>query len=281
MGDDGAMREVLAAWGPLTVVGPISGGNRNTVLELLRGRQRLVARRSRREPASLDWEIALLGHLSRRGIRVPAVIPAADGRLHVDGVVVQSWLAGAPPGPADWPAVADTLRRVHAVTAGWPQRPGSASTRELLTADRGGDVDLSLMPPDAVTDCRRAWARLAGTPEAVVHGDPGAPNIRVTAAGVGLLDWDEARLDYTDLDLAELPGYELPSRDLPSRDLPRRDLPRRDLPGRDLPPGRLAAARTAATAWEAANGWTVEPAYARRQLSLLRARRDGFGREPR
>jgi Ser/Thr protein kinase RdoA (MazF antagonist) len=261
MAEDGAMREVLAAWGPLTVIGPISGGNRNTVLELRRGRQRLVARRSRREPASLDWEIALVGHLARHGIRVPAVIPAADGRLHVDGVVVQSWLAGAPPGPADWTAVADALRRVHAATAGWPQRPGSASTRELMTADRGGDVDLSLMPPGAVTDCRRAWARLAGTPEAVVHGDPGAPNIRVTEAGAGLLDWDEARLDYTDLDLAELPGAELA--------------------GPGLPPGRRAAARTAATAWEAANGWTVEPAYARRQLSLLRAGRDGFGQEPR
>ena len=89
-----------------------------------------------------------------------------------------------------------------------------------------------------------------------MHGDPGAPNIRVTEAGAGLLDWDEARVDYTDLDLAELPGC-------------------------DLPPGRLAAARIAATAWEAANGWTVEPAYARRQLSLLRAGQDSFGPEPR
>lgn len=247
---------VLAAWGRLTVVGPLGGGNRNTVVELARGQQRLVARRSRRPPASLDWEIALLAHLARHGIRVPAIIPAADGRLHVDGVVVQSWLDGIPPGPAQWPAVADTLRRVHAVTAGWPQRPGSASTRELLTADRGGDVDLSVLPPEAVTDCRRAWARLAGRPEAVVHGDPGAPNIRVTSAGAGLLDWDESRVDYTDLDLAELPG-----------------------PG--LPPGRLAAARTAATAWEAANGWTIEPAYARRQLELLRSGRDSFGRDTR
>jgi Ser/Thr protein kinase RdoA (MazF antagonist) len=250
------VHEVLAAWGRLTVVGPIAGGNRNTVLELARGRQRLVARRSRRSPASLDWEIGLLSHLARHGIRVPEIIPASDGRLHVDGVVVQSWLDGVPPGPADWPAVAGTLRRVHAVTAGWPQRPGSASARELLTGDRGGDVDLSVMPSGAVADCRRAWARLAGTPEAVVHGDPGAPNIRVAGAGVGLLDWDEARVDYTDLDLAEVPGH-------------------------DLPPGRLAPARIAATAWEAANGWTIEPAYARRQLALLRSGRDGFGRDAR
>jgi len=58
------MRDVLAAWGQLTVIGPVSGGNRNTVLELRRGGERLAARRSRREPASLDWEIDLLDWLA-------------------------------------------------------------------------------------------------------------------------------------------------------------------------------------------------------------------------
>jgi hypothetical protein len=68
---------------------------------------------------------------------------------------------------------------------------------------------------------------------------------------VGLLDWDGARVDHTDLDLAELPGG-------------------------NLPPERLAAARSAATAWEAANGWLVEPSYARRQLALLQAGKHSF-----
>jgi Ser/Thr protein kinase RdoA (MazF antagonist) len=107
------------------------------------------------------------------------------------------------------------------------------------------------MPVEAVAACRRAWAALAGSVEAVVHGDPGPANIRITAAGVGLLDWDEARVDATDLDLAELPGS-------------------------DLHPQRLAVVRAAATAWETANGWTVEPSYARRQLALLRAGTDNF-----
>jgi len=79
-----------------------------------------------------------------------------------------------------------------------------------------------------------------------VHGDPGYSNIRITGEGAGLLDWDEARVDYTDLDLAELPGAELPA-------------------------ARLTAARIAVTAWEAANGWTVEPSYARRRLARLQA----------
>jgi len=107
-------------------------------------------------PASLAWEADLLDHLSRNGPRAPAVVAALDGRRHIDGVMVQTWLDGTPPGTAHWPAVTAFLRRLHQITATWPQRPGSASTSDLLTAERGGDVDLSAMPADAVTDCRRA-----------------------------------------------------------------------------------------------------------------------------
>ena len=188
----------LGAWGPVRAVRSLGGGNRNEVVEVELGGRRLVARRSRRTAASLTWEIRLLEHLGRSGVRVPAVVPTPDGRRYVAGVVLMTWLDGRPPASGDWPAVAATLRRVHEVTRGWPQRPGSASTRQLLTADR-----------------------------------------------------DEARVDSTDLDLAELPGAHLPT-------------------------DRLAVARTAATAWEAANGWTVEPSYARRQLAMLLAGRDGF-----
>lgn len=239
------MHATLAAWGQLDVIGPLGGGHRNPVLELRRGRDRLVARWSRRPPASLDWEIRLLDHLTQRGLRVPAVVPALDGRRHVDGVVVQTYLDGTPPGAHDWPAITAAVRHLHEITAGWPQRPGFASIQDLLTANQGGDVDLSAMPAGAVTACRRAWAGLAGAPQAVVHGDLAPANIRISSAGPGLLDWDEARVDCTDLDLADIQGQPI------------------------LPPARLAAARSALTAWEAANGWTTEPEYAQRQLAAL------------
>jgi Ser/Thr protein kinase RdoA (MazF antagonist) len=241
---NGLVRTVLAFWGRPEVIGPLGGGHRNPVLELRRGRERLVARWSRRSPAGLDWEIGLLDHLAQHGLRVPEVVAAPDGRRHVDGVVVQTWLDGTPPGPADWPAVAAAVRHLHEVTAHWPQRPGFASTRELCTAERGGDIDLPAMPAEAVAACRQAWAALAGTPQAVVHGDLAPANIRMSSAGPGLLDWDEARVDYTDLDLA-------------------------DLPDSGLPPARLGAARRAVAAWEAASGWRIEPGYAGRQLALL------------
>lgn len=158
------MCEAWAARGQPAVIGPAGGGNRNAVWELRLGDQRLVGRRSRRSAASLDWELDLLDHLARHGLRVPAVVPTLDGRRHLDGIVVQSWLDGVPPGRHDWPDVRTALGLVHQVTREWAQRPGFASTGELLTADRGGDVDLSIMPADAVAACRQAWARLAGTP---------------------------------------------------------------------------------------------------------------------
>jgi len=239
------VRAALAAWGTVTMVGLLGGGNRTTAVAVRRGQERLVAHLSRRSPAGLDWQVKLVGHLAGHGLVVPAVVPAQDGRYHVDGVTVERWLDGRVPGDADWPAVVAALRRLHEVTAGWPQRPGFAATRELLTRERGGDVDLSLMPADAVAGCRHAWAGLAAGPQTVVHGDPGPPNIRITSDGVGLLDWDEARVDHPDLDLA-------------------------DLPAEVLPPARLAAARLAVRAWEAASGWVTEPSYARHQLALLR-----------
>ena len=245
------MDGVLAAWGEPVIVGRLGGGNRNVVTEIRLGGQRLAARRSTRPAASLDWEAALLDHLASHGLRVPVPVPALDGSRHIDGVMVQTWLPGRQPGPGDWPAVAATLRKLHQLTADWAQRPGFVSTIGLLTADRGGDADLSQMPAGAAAACRRAWARLDPSRQAVIHGDPGPANIRITSDGAGLLDWDEARVDCTDLDLAELPG-------------------------RHLPHDRLGIARTAATAWEAASGWIIEPSYARRQLALLTAGHDSF-----
>jgi Ser/Thr protein kinase RdoA (MazF antagonist) len=233
----------LSAWGQVAVVGRLGGGHRNEVLELRRGGERLVARITRRSAASLQWELELMGFLRGHGFVVPEVVPADDGRSQVDGVVVQRWLPGREPTGFDWPAVAAELARLHEVTAGYPQRPDFRSTKDLVTEDRGGDIDLSAMPHEAVAACRAAWAALDG-PHTVVHGDPGAANIRVSDAGIGLLDWDEARVDHPDLDLADLPVPALPG-----------------------PRNRLA--RAAVDAWEAAAGWQLEPDYARRRLAHL------------
>ncbi|MEU8346735.1 phosphotransferase enzyme family protein [Actinomadura meyerae] len=249
------MEEDLRAWGNIRITGRPGGGNRNHVREAVAGDgRRLAVRRSRRTVRALDWELDLLEHLGGCGFTVPAVVPTLDGRRHVRGVVVQEWLDGRPPAAGDWVAVAADLRRLHAVTRGWSQRPGFRSTRDLLLHECGGDVDLSAMPRAAVRACREAWRGLVGVPMAVVHGDPGPGNIRVTPSGVGFLDWDEARVDHVDLDLADLP--------IPV-----------------LPAARQARARAAVHAWEAACGWRIENDYARRRLADLKiTRRAGEGR---
>jgi Ser/Thr protein kinase RdoA (MazF antagonist) len=235
----------LSAWGPVTVEGQLGGGHRNEVLLVRRGGARLVARSSRRSAAALEWELDLLAFLAEQGFRVPAVVVSLDGRRHVGGIVVQEWLPGRAPRPADWPAVAAELRRLHSLTRGWPQRPGFVSTRDLLAAEHGGDVDLRAMPASAVAACRAAWDALSAE-SAVVHGDPCAANVRVSEDGVGLLDWDETRVDHPDLDLADLPSASA-----------------------ELPGARGRVARAAVAAWEAAAGWQLEPSYARRRLAEL------------
>jgi Ser/Thr protein kinase RdoA (MazF antagonist) len=226
----------LSPWGSPSMAEHLGGGHRN---EVWRVGDDWVARRSRRSVAALEWELALLDHLSRNGFTVPTVVPARDGRRHVGGVVVQRWLPGHEPAGDEWSPVVAELRRLHTLMAGWPARPDFPGTRELLVTDRGGDVDLTAMPAEAVAMCRSAWRVLDGA-WTVVHGDPCAANIRIDGDRVGFLDWDEARVDHPWLDLADIPGITLP-----------------------------AQAKPAIDAWEAANAWLLEPAYARRRLANI------------
>lgn len=239
--------EVLTQWGEDVVrIERLTGGVANDVWSVRLNGQLAVARRGSRSDADLAWETDLLVRLDRAGLTVPVPIPTTDGRLFVDGVVVMRYLEGrSPESEDDWRRVAATLRELHRLTAGWPQRPGWRSSTELLYAERGTKVDLRAMPADAVARCRAAWARLVGRPTCVVHGDPTNPaNIRLTAARVALIDWDEAHVDVPDLDLA-LP-YNATGFDPEAHDI----------------------AAQAAAAWEAAICW--DDAYARRRLAEVR-----------
>jgi Ser/Thr protein kinase RdoA (MazF antagonist) len=145
---------------------------------------------------------ALLQHLDREGLTVPVPIPTMDGRLFADGLMVMTYVEGSPPRTeADWRRVADTLRQLHRLTQGWPQRPGWRSSSDLLHAETGTKIDLAAMPPrpwrDAGPHGRGSW----GVRACVVHGDPNPGNVRMTAERVALIDWDEAHVDVPDLDL--------------------------------------------------------------------------------
>jgi Ser/Thr protein kinase RdoA (MazF antagonist) len=195
--------EALARWGADAArIEPLSGGVANDVWGVRVYGRLAVARLGKRGAADLAWETGLLRHLDREGLAVPVPIPTTDGRLFADGLVVMTYVEGTPPETEDdWRRVADTLRRLHRLTWGWPQRPGWRSSIDLMHAETGTKIDLSAMPREGVERCRAAWARLEGRETCVVHGDPNPRNVRVTAERVALIDWDEAHVDVPDLDL--------------------------------------------------------------------------------
>jgi Ser/Thr protein kinase RdoA (MazF antagonist) len=239
--------EELGQWGDdVTRIEPLSGGVANDVWSVRVGGRLAVGRLGTRSDADLAWETGLLHHLDRHGLTVPVPIPTADGRLFAGGLVVMTYVEGGPPEtPDDWRRVARTLRELHRLTRGWPQRPGWRSSADLLHARTGTRIDLGAMPPEGVARCRAAWARLAGRPTCVVHGDPNPRNIRVTASRVALIDWDESHADVPDLDLV-LPG---------------------NAAGLDDSAYDIAA--QASAAWEAAVCWDDD--YSVRRLAEVRA----------
>ncbi len=195
--------EALEQWGDAVRIEPLVGGVANDVWSVRVDGRRAVGRLGARSDAHHDWETRLLQHLDREGLTVPVPIPTTDGRLFAEGLVVMTYVEGGPPErDTDWRRVAGTLRRLHDSTRGWPQRPGWRSSTDLLQADKGTKVDLGAMPREGVARCRAAWARLAGRPTCVVHGDPNnVGNVRITDDRVGLIDWDEAHVDVPALDL--------------------------------------------------------------------------------
>ncbi len=239
--------EALGQWGDDAVrLQPLAGGAANDVWTVRVGGQLAVGRLGSRSHADLSWETELLQHLDRHGLTVPMPIPSLDGRPFVDGLVVMPYMDGGPPETeADWRRVADTLRRLHQLTKGWPQRPGWRSSIDLLHAETGTRIDLGAMPAEGVARCRAAWARLVGLQRCVVHGDTNPGNIRMTAGRVALIDWDESHVDVPDLDLV-----------LPHN-------------AADLGPDAHEIASQASAAWEAAVCW--DDAHAVSRLAEVRA----------
>jgi Ser/Thr protein kinase RdoA (MazF antagonist) len=240
--------EALEQWDlDATRLEPLSGGVANQVWTVRVNGRFAVGRLGSRGDADLAWETDLLRYLDRHGMVVPVPIATTDGRLFADGLVVMTYVEGGPPKTdADWRRVADTLRRLHQLTRGWPQRPGWRSSTDLLHAQSGTKVDLAAMPPEAVARCRAAWARLSGRQTCVVHGNPSNPNnIRVTADRVAMIDWDESHVDAADLDLV-LPGN-----------------------AGDLGDSVYDVAAQASAAWEAAVCWDDD--HAKHQLALVRS----------
>ncbi len=199
--------------------------------------------------SSLAWELDLVTFLDRNGFVVPTVVETDDGRREADGVVVQRWLEGRPPeSDSDWAQVADELRRLHGLTTDYVQRPGCCAVAEITRTSVSVDADMGALPDDVAAEVVDVFAQVATMTVSVIHGDPMAGNIRISNDGaVGLLDFDESRVDVAWHDLSNLGVQVLADDD-------------------------HAAALRLSDAWEAANAWVAEPGYAQRRLEAMRKR---------
>jgi len=238
----------VSRWDRLVIEQPIAGGHRNQVFRGSCAGRPVSIRQSRRSPESLRWEVELIDYLAASHLWVPEVVPTIDGAPSAGDWIVQEWLDGEEPtSDTHWRAVARTLETVHELTADYPQRPDCCTVGELGARRRSADADLDLIPGDVEAVLLATFESLPDVPVAVVHGDPHAPNIRIGADGrVGLLDFDESRVDLVWHDFSNLGVQVLADAD-------------------------HARAQRLSHAWEAANGWVVEPEYARSRLAQLLA----------
>lgn len=238
----------IEAWSGLELIERIEEGNRNEVWRGHIGEQRVAVRRSRRRADSLAWELDLLHELAAADFVVPDVVPTDTGATSHHGVVVQRWIDGhAPATTEDWNAVANELQRLHRVLRDHPQRPGCVAVTELERTTSSVDADMAALPDAVASRALGIFHALREAPHGVIHGDPGASNLRILADGrVGLLDFDESRRDVLWHDLSEL-GVQVLTDDDHQR------------------------ARRLSNAWEAVNAWIAEPDYARERLAQLDA----------
>lgn len=199
--------DLLNHWGKnVTRIKPLTGGVANEVWSVSIDGELAVARLGNRNDADLAWETKLLQYLDQQGLIVPTPIPTTDGRYFFQGLVVMKYLEGEiPKTKNDFQLVAKTLKHLHQLTKGWPQRPGWCSSLDLLHTETGTKIDLNAMPPEGVARCRAAWAKLLGHQTCVVHGDTNPRNILIRNNKVALIDWDEAHVDVPEIDLGKLP----------------------------------------------------------------------------
>lgn len=237
--DLATFQNALTHWRSCSILKRLPGGYRNTAYLIECQGKLHVAKSTRRSPAALAWLNPVYDLAEAAGLRVPRLVPCADGRLAVSGITVEKFLDGTPPTPSQLADLLPRLQEFHTLAQALPQRPGFAASTQLLHTPQGGDVDLSQMPPALVAHCRQQWQAWADAPQSVVHGDVSLNNLLVTESGqFGLVDWDEARVDLTLFDV----------------------LNGRAAQGEPLNDNEA----NLLLSWEIAVCWLVEPAHARR-----------------
>ncbi len=197
---------------------------------------------TRRDAAAIGWLVPVLDLAEQSGFIVPKLLKSTQGRYIEQGWTCEPFLAGRMFQTGQLGGIASRLQCLQANAGELLQRPGFLAASDLIGCEFGGDIDLRVMPADIVALCRRTWSEVANRPRSVVHGDLNASNLIWTVnGGIGLIDWDEARVDATLFDDFHIGRFD---------------------------PGGVEA--MAVLAWEIASSWVLEPEYAKRMAEKLR-----------
>ena len=235
------VEQALRPWGEFLFLHALAGGYRNAAFLVERNGKHYVAKTSRRSEHALAWLTRVHAAAQTAGFVVPGLVPSQHGRLLENTFTLEPYLTGRPFTTPELPTLRPYLERFHDLTCGFSQRPGFASSLDLLVAERGGDVDFRPMPAKLVQTCREAWLVFQHEAQSVIHGDLNPSNLLWTADSLALLDWDESRVDAPSFDLLALNNRAALS----------------------------AAERRGLDAWEVAVCWLIEPEHARNIASQL------------
>lgn len=218
----------------------MEGGHRNQVFRSL-GPDPVVFKSCQRSEAAVRWLLPVLDIAVASGFVTAPPRQSLDGRYVAEGWTCEPFIPGKPADKSDLEHLHFLIEAFHDSSRSVPQRPGFLSTSALQREPQGGDVDLSVMPPDLAGACRAAWAAVETGNETVIHGDLCAANVVLCPDGrFALIDWDEARRDLAGFDLVHRDGIDM-------------------------------AWQRAHLAWETACSWTLEPAYAQGRAAQLMA----------
>lgn len=226
-------------WGVTATLIPLVGGHRNAAFRTSGLQQNLVFKSTRRSPAAIAWLLDVQEKARHAAFEVPQRLESLNGQLVEDGWTCEFYVDGTHLEEDALPEILPQILAFHEATADLEQRPGFQSSKALLDASSGGDVDLGAMPPEIASRCREAWQAVSDRREAVIHGDLNSGNVLRTDDGrIALLDWDESRRDKVLFD--------------------------RGLLEVDDPAGTQAR-----LAWEVACSWLIEPEHAHQVAARL------------
>lgn len=200
-----ARKPPIHLWSVEADLRSLSGGSRNAVLRTVGLVQDLVFKSTERSEAALAWLERPHAAAKAAGVVVPEMLSSTRGNLNENGWTAERLIDGLPISAERLPALLPKIRDLHRLAKDVPQRPGFLASRDLIGCDTGGDIDLTVMPPDLVQTCRAAFEALDDDAETLVHGDLSPPNVLECADGrIALIDWDEARRDLPIFDTGQL-----------------------------------------------------------------------------